>query len=97
MFKVPTTKRNEYWNHFIARWAVESIGGGHGITGPRLRKIKDYIMADEDFWDDVVVRHSGLDTYAEYLQKHYPADYAHCLGNFWGMIHQTLVERGIVK
>ena len=96
MFTVSTTKRNEYWNHFIARWAMEGVGGGHGVTGKRLCKIKEYIMADDDFWDDVIMRHGGLDTYAEYLQKYYHDDYNHCLGNFWGMIYQTLVERNII-
>ena len=93
---VSIEKRNEYWNHFITRWAIEHIGGGHGVTGPRLRKIHSEIMVDDDFWADVILRHGGLHNSPENLCKLYEADYNHCLGNFWGMLYQNLVEAELV-
>lgn len=90
-------KRREYWNHFIARWAVEKVGGGAGVTGAKLRKIQQVILDDDDFWLDIVARHSGLDRTPEIMQLCDPNTYAHCLSNFWGMVYQTLVERGLVK
>jgi len=88
-------KKHEYWNHFVARMFVEGPKYPK-VTGPRLRKIKPVIWKDKDFWGDILVRHDGMHNPPEHLAKHRPADYGHCKGNFWGMIHQTLVERGLI-
>ena len=97
MFVIPKGKRHEYWNHFIARWVVEKVGGGAYVTGPKLRKIWRAILDDDEFWLDVVARHGGLRQTPESMQLCDPDTYNHCLGNFWGMVYQTLVERGLVK
>jgi len=88
--KVSREKRREYWNHFIASWAIDRVGGGHGVTGPRLRKIRDEVMADDDFWWDIVLRHGGANLTPEQMQRTDPQQYEHCLGNFWGMIYPML-------
>ncbi len=89
--KVPSEKRQEYWDHFISRWAVERFGGGgYGVTGPRLRKIRDEVMADDKFWFDIVLRHDAVDLTPEQMRLADSARYDHCLGNFWGMIHEML-------
>lgn len=98
MMLVRQDKKDDYWSHFVKRWAIEGLGGGYGITGPRLRKIKATIMADEEFWDDVYWRHGGNQfSSPEDMAEQEPDTYEHCLGNFWGMIYQTLVEQGLVK
>lgn len=84
--KCPIAKRWEYWNHFIAQWIVDGSGGGHGITGARLRKAKDRIMSDDQFWADIVIRHGGLDMTPEEMKKRDSLVYDHCLGNFWGQV-----------
>lgn len=89
---VPEKKRFEYWNHFIARWATDREGGGYGVTGPRLRKIRAAIMADDDFWQDIVLRHGGRNLTPEQMQADDEANYEHCLGNFWGMLYQSIME-----
>lgn len=94
---ISVSKRHEYWNHFIARWAVQKIGGGHGVTGPKLARIKAGIMKDDGFWLDVVARHGGIERTPEQMAEKMPINYEHCSGNFWGMIHQTLTERGLMK
>ena len=43
---VPQQKRHEYWDHFVERFYMSGQGGGHGVTGPRLRQIKEEIFAD---------------------------------------------------
>lgn len=96
MMRTPETKRHEYWNHFIAKWALDKIGGS-GITGPRLRKIKTAIITDDHFWWDVVNRHGGLEVTPEQMAIQYPAQYEHAMGNFWGMVMQNLVETGILR
>ena len=86
---ISLAKRRTYWLHFIECWAVWGIGGGHGITGPRLRRLYETIMCDDNFWQDVIVRH-GNHAIPEQVDA---AVYDHCLGNFWGMIHQMMADR----
>ena len=88
-------KKHEYWNHFVATHFVH--GPKHqAITGPRLRKIEPIIWADEEFWFDILCRHRGNDMTPDQMLND-GALYAHCSGNFWGMICQTLVEKGLLK
>lgn len=94
---VSERKKHEYWNHFIGQWIVEKVGGGHGITGAKLRRIKFAIWYDEFFWSDVILRHGAQDISPERLREARPEVYDHCLGNFWGMIVQTMIERGMIK
>ena len=93
--KVTEEKKHVYWNHFVAAYFVEGPKYA-GVTGPRLRKIKPIIWADEDFWFDILHRHSGMDMTPDQMIND-GALYAHCSGNFWGMICQTLVEEGLLK
>jgi len=93
---VSQKKRYEYWNHFIAQWVVNRIGGGHGVTGPRLRKVQAEIMEDRDFWWDIVLRHGGDKVTPEQMAETDPLQYEHCMGNFWGGIYQDLVEAKIL-
>ncbi len=85
-------KRKAYWLHFIERWAIWGEGGGHGVTGPRLRQLYAAIMLDDDFWQDVIYRHGNYPDPAKMMAENAEL-YAHCAGNFWGMIYQMMVER----
>jgi len=97
-FPVSQDQRDIYWNHFIERWAVGGWNPGHGVTGGKLRKIKTAIMTDDDFWADVYTRHCGVQYHSpEDMKCQAPKLYDHCAGNFWGMIYQELVERGLIK
>ena len=94
-------KKHEYWNHFIALWAVEDLGGGYGptgrkVTGPRLRRAKELIWDDETFWDDILWRHNGYWSTPEQMANEDKALYEHCAGNFWGMLIQTMVAHDIL-
>ena len=93
---IPQEKCHEYWNHFIAQAFMQGELP-NGVTGPRLRKIKDSIMQDDFFWQDTVARHSGLEWTPMQLEAKAPRIYQHCRGNFWGMIVQNLVEAGVLK
>lgn len=97
MFQVAEWKKHEYWNHFIERMYVEGYGGGHGITGPRLRKIKPAMWDNGHFWDDIIMRHKAHKRPPQVLCKEFPEIYEHCLGNFWGWIMQTMVRQEILK
>jgi hypothetical protein len=92
-----TDKRLQYWNHFIEQCFIEGIGGGHGITGPRLRKVKPIILPNDRFWADIIDRHNGTARTPEEMRQDDQANYDHCLGNFWGMVRQTMVEKGLIK
>ena len=98
IFHVSQEQRDIYWNHFIERWAVGGWNPGHSVTGAKLRKVKDVIMADDEFWHDVYSRHSGNQFHSpEDMEQQNQTLYDHCVGNFWGMIYQELVECGLVK
>lgn len=95
--QVSNSKKHQVWNHFIERWVLEKLGGGYKVTGSRLNKIKPIIWNDRDFWQDIVYRH-GLDrTTPEQLRENDIETYNHCLGNFWGMVYQDLVDRRIIS
>jgi hypothetical protein len=85
----PEYKKHEYWNHFVTRWAIDRIGGGNGITAKKLARIKPSIFGDDAFWLDVIFRHDGLRHTPEELMLD-SATYSHCLGNFWGMLYQSI-------
>lgn len=94
--KITEEKRHEYWNHFVAVLYVYRSRHPN-ITGPRLKKIKPAIWADEDFWFDIIHRHNGMKQTPEQMAYFDAEVYEHCQGNFWGMICQTLVEEGMLK
>lgn len=94
---VQQEKRFEYWNHFVEQYFVFGIGGGAGVTGPRLRKIKRAIIGDDALWQDVVIRHDGLSRTPNELCLYDRANYDHCLGNFWGAVNRILVIHGLVR
>jgi len=94
---VSEKKKNEYWNHFVANaftGALEIYRKPPGVTGSRLRKLKPKLWQDDDFWWDIVSRHGGNDVTPEEMRYDDPAQYEHCLGNFWSMIIQDLHEMG---
>lgn len=83
-------KRMEYWNHFVEQSYVQGIGGGHRVTGPRLRKIKNKVLHDKQFWFDIIDRHNGSNRTPEQMKAQNLENYNHCLGNFWGMVIEIL-------
>ena len=94
-------KKHEYWNHFITKWALKHIGGGYGPTGKKataakLCKVKLIIWNDATFWDDILLRHDGMYITPERMQQERSDVYEHCLGNFWGMLMQSMVEHHIL-
>lgn len=93
---IPEAKKHQYWNHFIERWSLDKVGGGHKVTAPRLKQIKPAIFRDDEFWQDVIVRHGGLDVIPEVMRITDRASYDHCLGNFWGMIYETLLRHQLI-
>ena len=95
MMYTPTDKRNQYWNHFVASAFTEGELP-HGVTGPRLRRIKSRFMDDMNVWDDVVWRHAGDERSPELMASIEPKLYEHCKGNFWGMIVQDMVIHGLL-
>ena len=90
-------KKHEYWNHFVEKFFVMKDPLVVEITGPRLRKVKPIIWEDEFFWNDIIWRHSGVIKTPEEMEQEDRAVYEHCQGNFWGMIVQEMVERGVIK
>jgi hypothetical protein len=86
-------KKNDYWTHFLKNkqfW-------GNGFTEKRLQEIKKEIWMDNYFWDDVLVRHSGMDFSPDAMKQNNEKVYEHCMGNMTGMIMRFLVEKKIIK
>jgi hypothetical protein len=93
---VPPQKKLEFWNHFIARWAMRvGSGGCHGATGLNLKQAHEKIMWDNEFWEDVVVHHGGLEMTPEEMEKTDREVYHHCLGNFWVRVATLLADMGL--
>ena len=92
----PNSKKHEYWNHWVNYIFVQGVKP-HGVTGPRLKKIKPIIWHDDDFWFDIVARHSGELRTPEQMQIEDLPTYNHMIGNFTGMVYQSLVENCLVK
>jgi len=95
---IPLSKKHEFWNHFITRFALYGVGGGCGASGKtitlkRLGKAKEAIFAEEDLWMDVVARHGGLECTPEELDA---LTYNHCVGNFWGQVLHIMSELRLV-
>ena len=94
-------KKYEYFNHFIARFMLEGVGGGYGpsgrkVTGRRLYKAMGVIMSDDALWSDIILRHNAFDIAPEEMMVKWPDVYEHALGNFWGMVNSIMAELGII-
>ena len=87
------SKKNEYWNHWVEYIFVsERQGKPHGVTGAKLAKIKSRIWQDDAFWFDILDRHNGIHTTPEQMKISDNATYQHMIGNFSGMVYQSLLE-----
>lgn len=96
--EVPLSKKYEFWNHFITRFALRGEGGGYGVSGKaitlkRLSKARDAVFADKFLWTDVVIRHGGLERTPEELDDF---TYCHCQGNFWGQVLSIMSESKLI-
>jgi hypothetical protein len=97
---ITRAKKYEYFNHFVARFVLEGVGGGYGptrkITGRRLYKAIDAIMADDALWTDVLIRHNGVNFTPEKMMECWPRAYEHLLSNFWGRVNSIMAELGLI-
>lgn len=64
------------------------------LTERRMSKLKKLVWNDSEFWGDIIYRHGGghgdpRNMDSEILE--------HCVGNFYGMLMQIAVERGMIK
>lgn len=91
-------KKNEYWNHWIEFIFVSELQARpHGATGAKLVKIKSHIWRDKDFWFDILDRHDGMYSTPEQMRNNDNAIYLHMIGNFSGMVYQSLIQSGLIK
>ena len=92
---IPNKKVFEYWNHFVADWALNGPAfygpDNKKLTPTKLRKARPVILDSNLVWMDVVLRHGGIDKTPEEMEQIDPANYEHAKGNFWGMV-QTFIE-----
>ena len=77
---VSDEKKSEFWDHAIK---MPKSWRPNGVTEARLKKVKASIFAWDFFWQDVVVRHDGLDNTPDQIKAKVPDVYEHCFGNFW--------------
>lgn len=95
---VVSEKKHVYWNHWVACIFVSERGTRpHGMTGARLAKVKSIIWNDDSFWSDILLRHSGFDRTPEQMKAEDLITYDHMIGNFTGMVYQSLIESGLVR
>ena len=70
---------------------------GNGFTAKRLDKIKGLLFMDKEFWDDILIRHGGIDFTPEELKEHNQHTYDHCMGNMTGMLTELFVVHKIIR
>jgi|GEM_PF-1610377 len=75
-------KKQQYWDHFLTLKKYWN----HGMTLKRINKVKDIVMEDGFFWDDILSRHGGYEYSPEELKEKDLFNYQHCFGNFAGML-----------
>jgi len=86
VFNIGDDKKTEFW-------AVLSIEPRPAaLTTKRMEKLRVAVWHDADFWDDIVARHGGMTMTAAELRMSDAFTFEHCLGNFHGMLMQTLIE-----
>jgi len=91
---IPRDAREAYWKVLTAAAYPKPCG----VTSRRLEKVKPTIMADDFFWQDVIGRHGAMRFQPDrFLQEQEAAVVEHCLGNFWGMVVQTMLDTGLIK
>jgi hypothetical protein len=83
-------KKNQYWNHFM----VMKSYWPQGFTRNRLNKVKEIIWNDNNFWDDILLRHGAYDKSPSELSDEI---YQHLFGNFAGMLSSIMHEKKIIK
>jgi len=86
-------KKLEYWNHFICKkkyWPER-------ITVKRLEEVLPYILMKKEFWDDVLVRHSGESLEPYEMKGKDIKNYEHCFSNMGAMVLQAMYDSRIIK
>jgi len=86
-------KKLEYWNHFLCRkkyWPKL-------VTIKKLREVLPYILMNKEFWDDILIRHSGEKMEPEQMKRKDPENYKHCFSNMGLMIYKIMIDYRIIK
>lgn len=83
--------RRIWYQWFIYRWVVFGDGGGHGVTPAKLRRHEETILADDLFWQDIILRHGFADSWPWEAMEQDKPSYDHAMGNFWGMTYPLLM------
>ena len=89
-------KKEEYWNHFKDT-IFRKLNKCPSLTDKRMEKLKPIIWNDERFWGDILLRHGGNRMTPEEMKDRNIEWYEHCMGNFSGMLIQTLIRENMVK
>jgi hypothetical protein len=83
-----------YWTYFTNSKYPKPFGA----TPKRLEKVRGLLQNDNTFWNDIwrhgCNRYANPEDWATHMDKE---TIEHCLGNFYGMIVQTMLEEGIIK
>ena len=88
-----SNKKIEYWRHFVSQKQFHT----HGMTTKRLERVLPFVLVSKNFWEDVLMRHSGDGITPEEMQAHSQQNYEHCMGNMNGMTMQIMIEQRIIK
>jgi len=101
LFPISTQDKEAYWA-FLTGQDFKNYRAV-GCTKRRLDRIKAEMLEDGEFWDDVLARHGlrnpdGSVVPTEHARKTAGSHHwDHMLGNFYGMISQSMHEKGWLK
>lgn len=83
-------KKQEFWDHFADPKMLNGLYGYSGRPfGKRaLARAKAGLWDNNSFWNDIILRHGGLEWTPEQMKNADIEVYNHCFGNFCGGIAQ---------
>ena len=96
VLRVPLRKRHEYWNHCVARMLTEGLCPDQ-VNGRRIAEVKLRILRDDEFWEQVVRRHGGIERAPEEMDESDPAAYAHCFSTFACMLRERMCLWEVIR
>lgn len=88
--KVSSQTREVVFDHFVADAVLTKLPTG--VTGPRLRQIKDELINSEEYGNELA-RHGLTERTVYKLRNQDEFAYNHLRGNFWTMVAAMLLDQ----
>lgn len=96
LLTVPYTKRYEYWNHFVAMWALDRYVVLPEVTAVNLWEVRQQVWRNDVMWAEIIIVQDGLSLSPEQMAINDLGAYEFCQGYFWGHVYRTMAACGLI-